>query len=100
MAPSPLPPVTKCKIVAANCALRGNSIYVTAQPGPGEAAKCVEAGVRTASSARTPGETNPPPYDFGEPTTWEHMRIPFVNFPLAHGMTQAEFDIEATMGAH
>ncbi len=99
MTSSTIPPVTKCTIVAANCAVFGNSIYVTAQPAANEYAKCAAAGVKTALSVRTPGEKNAPPYDFGEPATWQSLGIPFANFPLAHGMSQKEFDVEATMAA-
>jgi len=100
MTSSRIPPVTRCTIVAANCAVLGGGIYVTAQPAANEYARCAAAGVKTALSARTPGETNPPPYDFGEPATWQSLGIPFSNFPLAHGMSQGEFDVEATMAAH
>ncbi len=100
MTSSKIPPVTKCTIVAANCAILGGSIYVTAQPAANEYARCAAAGVKTALSVRTPGETNAPPYDFNEPATWQSLGIPFANFPLAHGMSQGEFDVEATMAAH
>jgi len=100
MTSSRTPPVTKCTIVAANCAVVGGSIYVTAEPAANEYAKCAAAGVKTALSVRTPGETNTPAYDFGEPATWQSLGIPFANFPLAHGLSQGQFDVEATMAAH
>ena len=82
MTSSRIPPVTKCTLVTANCAVLGRSIYVTAQPAANEYAKCAAAGVKTALSVRTPGETNAPPYDFGEPATWESLGIPFANFSV------------------
>ena len=100
MTSSRIPPVTKCTIVAANCAVLGGAIYITAQPAASEYARCAAAGVKTALSVRTPGETNAPSYDFNEPATWQSLGIPFANFPLAHGMPQGEFDVEATMAAH
>jgi protein tyrosine phosphatase (PTP) superfamily phosphohydrolase (DUF442 family) len=100
MPPSGIAPNVKpCGIVKAGCRLVNSAWYVTAQPASQEFAGIAAAGVRKVLSVRTPGEPNPPPFDFGEPATLQSLHIPFLNAPFAHGMSQEQFNVEATAAA-
>lgn len=86
------------------CRMVGNQLYVTGQPdadtNPTGYAQIAQAGVQWVLSVRDPDETNQtPPVDPNEATTLLHLNVLYANVPLAHGISQPQFNDAATVAA-